>query len=419
MNEEAKRKISKARSQLILRKPFWGFLALHLEAVEGHDMLIPTIAADGERLIYDPDFVLGIDDSSLMCIVSHECFHCAFGHIWRKGNRDALRWNVATDFAANSILGKEGFFVEGMLYDREFDGKSAEEIYDLIPEIKVLIAASGSSGEGGDGSGEGGDAAGEGQKQRGQFAGKAKINDSHSEWGKSDESGKAGLGEDLKDTLGIENGKDGKSMERQWQERVSRARQVAKSQGVGMGNIDELIDELLEPQISWKELLRNSVSSCVCTDYRLMPPNKKHIWRGFYLPSLYGEKIEVAIAIDTSGSMSASEIAAGVAEIRSVCEQFQDYTIHYYQCDDGIQQYIELNPYSEVPNKIRGRGGTSFVPVFKDIKKKGLIISCLAYFTDMMGTFPEEGPEYPTIWVSTSGRIKAPFGEVIDYAKHK
>ena len=419
MNEEARRKVSKARSQLILRKPFWGFLALHLEVVEDNCMPIPTMGADGVVLRYDPDFVLKVEDASLMCVIAHECFHCAFGHIWRHGNREPMRWNVATDFAANCVLKKEGFNTEGMLYDKQFEGKSAEEIYDMLPEIKVSVVSVGASGGEGDGSGSGSGPANESNKQRGQFAGKAKIHDGHSDWDKSNEGGKEGMGNELKNALGIKNGKDGKSLERQWQERASRARQVAKSQGVGMGNVDELIDELLEPQISWKEILRNTVSSCICTNYRLMPPNKKHLWRGIYLPSLYGEKIEAAIAIDTSGSMSASEIAMGIAEIRSVCEQFQDYTIHFYQCDDGVQQYIKIDPYTEVPNKIKGRGGTSFVPVFKDIKKKGLDISLLAYFTDLMGTFPDEQPDYPVIWVATAGRKEVPFGELIDYGKHK
>lgn len=404
MNEEARKKVSKARTQLLLKKPFWGFLALHLEPEERLGMEIPTMGTNGDLLVYDPDFVLKTAEPILMAIVAHEVFHCAFGHIWRCGNRDKMLWNVATDIAANNILAKEGFILEGCIMEPKLAGLSAEEVYEKLPH---------KDGEGGTGAGNGKEG------QRGAGGTKAQIVDDHAPWKEVAGGDKTDIGKDIKEAMGVENGKDRRDLESQWKDRLSRARQVAKSQGVGMGNIDDVIDQTLEPIIPWLEILRNSAQSCICTDYRLLPPNKKHIWRGIYLPSLHGERVEAGIAIDTSGSMSNDEIAVGVNEVRGVCSQFQDYVIHLWQCDDGIQRYDEINPYCEVPNKIRGRGGTSFVPVFKDIEKRGLRISLLVYFTDLDGRFPNNPPDFPVIWVATAGKVQVPFGEVIDYKKHR
>ena len=431
MNEEARKKLTIARSQLILKRPFWGYLALHLEPVEDNNMPYHTLGTDGEKLLYDSDHIMSITEQELQTKIAHEVFHCAFGHIWRRGTRRCDVWNSAADYAANNILVAEKFFAsEGMLLNRAFEGMSAEQVYDkLLEEQEKSKRQEEGDGEG-NGEGEGSSSGDQGKQPDKQpdtseqpgtkddtkpdakddMRGEHPMDD-HSPWDKHNGNDKPGSA--LGEALGIAG--DGKDLEQEWKEQVARARQMAKAQGVGMGSLDQLIDEVLEPQISWKEILRSMIASCMPFDYRMMPPNKKHLWRGIYLPSIYGERVELAIAIDTSGSMSDLEIAQGLAEIISLCSQYQDYTIHYYQCDSGIQYYQELGPYDELPRKISGRGGTSFVPVFNDIKDKGLDISVLVYFTDLYGTFPDEAPPFPTVWITEDKSMskKVPFGEVV------
>jgi predicted metal-dependent peptidase len=59
-----------------------------------------------------------------------------------------------------------------------------------------------------------------------------------------------------------------------------------------------------------------------------------------------------------------------------------------------------------------GGGGTSFVPVFKKVEELGITPALLIYFTDGYGTFPDEPPPYPVIWVMTED-VTPPFGEVV------
>ena len=405
MDESASKRITKARAQLILRKPFFGFLSLRLEPKEmkAEDMPMPTMGTDGERLYYVPEFVNEQSDEHLQSIVCHECLHAALAHIWRRGEREPLRWNLAIDGAVNYQLQEQGFpLPPGLVMLPEAEKLSAEELYARIRQEEQKFSISGAGGE------------------TRQIEGDAW--DDHSQHGKAD-SGDNGDGEGggasrEMESMGkalAEAEKRARELESKWKEWVSQARQIAKSQGTGLGSLEQQIDELLEPRLPWKELLRNFVLSTAKSNYRLIPPNRKHIWRGLYLPSIYGEEVEIAFAVDTSGSMSDEEVKEGLSEVKAICDQFEGYTIHLYQCDYGIQEYRELTAYNfDFPDKIKGRGGTSFVPVFEDIAEKNLNPACLIFFTDLLGDFPDMPPQYPVIWLATTEQ-EVPFGEIIRY----
>lgn len=377
MNAEARRRITKARSQLLLRKPFFGFLSTHLEPIEDNHMLMPTMGTNGEKLYYDADFVEICTDEELQTIICHEVLHAALGHIWRRGIRNPMGWNLAADAVVNYHLEKQGFRLkDGCVRSREAETKSVEELYREMQ-------------------GKGGGKSGTGEMQ-------GELMDDHKSWDKP-----TGDGSDGKSAGGKSKQKDMtveelKGLQDKWKQLTAQARQIEKSQGREKGSLDELIDDLLEPKLSWKDLLRNAVISSVKNDYRFIPPNKRHLWRGMYLPSAYGEEMEIVYAIDTSGSMSTSEIREGLSELKGVCDAFQSYKIHLFQADADVQQYLELTPYNfDFPKKIRGRGGTSFVPVFEDVAKRNIHPSILVYFTDGYGTIPTIKPYYSVLWLIT------------------
>jgi predicted metal-dependent peptidase len=61
---------------------------------------------------------------------AHESEHDARRHGTRRQGRDALEWNICTDYAINCDLIDEGFELpEGALIDRKYKGMSAEDIY--------------------------------------------------------------------------------------------------------------------------------------------------------------------------------------------------------------------------------------------------------------------------------------------------
>jgi predicted metal-dependent peptidase len=198
-----------------------------------------------------------------------------------------------------------------------------------------------------------------------------------------------------------------------WKERLARAAIAAKIQGNLPSDIESLVDAAVEPKLPWRELLRNYVQDATKTEYRMMPPSKRYLHIPIYMPSMKGEFLEIAVAIDTSGSISQPELETFVSEMQGIADQFENYRIHVYACDAAIHGYDVIETHDEWPKSYGGRGGTDFRPVFKDIEEKGLEISVLIYLTDSYGSFPETPPSYPVLWVINQPNREVPFGEQI------
>lgn len=360
----SKERISSQRAKLIIKHPFFGYLALHLEIKE--DPLILTMGTDGENLFFSPEFVNSLSDEDLQVVLMHEVLHCALGHLWRRENREEIRWNIACDYATNNIIKESGVDLPlRVLYDPEFSNLSAEEIYERIEVKKIVLG----------------------------------LLDNHSRWG--------GKGEEKR-----------KELEGRWKSIAKEAIQQTRSQGNLPGSLISQIEEFVEPTLPWRYLLRKFVLSCARNHWTWEKPSKRHIWRDIYLPALKGESFEIVIAIDTSGSISDEELSIALSEINGICRQFEDYLIHLFQCDYSIQDYQLLRPGIPVPKRMKGRGGTSFIPIFEEVKKRGIRPNCLIYFTDLYGDFPKEKPLYPVIWVSYEDK-EVPFGERITIKKRR
>ena len=136
----------------------------------------------------------------------------------------------------------------------------------------------------------------------------------------------------------------------------------------------------------------------------------------FIEPLEYAESFKIAelvIAIDTSGSCSREVVERFMAETERILMRrenfFKKMDIHIIQCDAIIQEHIEIRDIADWKRyrtglTIKGRGGTSFIPVFRLVEKlrehgqlknlKGLL-----YFTDGDGAYPRRGPDYEVAFV--------------------
>jgi len=123
------RKLTRARTQILLNQPFFGALSLRLRLVPA-DVL--TMSTDGRRILYSSKFVEALKPAELE---AHEVLHCALGHHCRRGKRDPQLWNEAADLAINPVLLKNSFTLpSGALIDSAFEDLSAEEIYARLSE---------------------------------------------------------------------------------------------------------------------------------------------------------------------------------------------------------------------------------------------------------------------------------------------
>ena len=368
---KAEKKIVQARVAMLFDHPFFGNLAMFLEVVEKANMFPPTMATDGRHLFYHPDFVSELSLEELTGVIAHEVGHIALLHPPRRHKRSELRWNIACDYAINDLVLKEFKLPQGVLYNPDYADKSAEWIYDRLPEAEC----------------------GRGCSER--------TLDSHEEWtdwGKSTEHEKNG-----------QNGLEG-SLDQDWRERVAQAASQARMQGKLPGHLETVVNGILQPKLDWKTILRDMITSCAKSDFQLVPPNKKHLWRGLYLPSLTGEEISIGVGIDSSGSISDEEVRDFLSELQGICDSYENYTVYLFVADTHIRQRFELHPFDPLPSTITGRGGTSFVETLEEAAR--LPISSFIYMTDLCGAFPEHEPTFPIIWVAV-GDGEAPWGQVI------
>ena len=66
----------------------------------------------------------------------------------------------------------------------------------------------------------------------------------------------------------------------------------------------------------WKEILRQYLTPMFDSTRKWLPPNRRHVYKKMYLPSLRKEKqLNIVIAIDTSGSTRGDVVKTFVSEV--------------------------------------------------------------------------------------------------------
>lgn len=421
----AERLISRARTQLIMDYPWFGSLALKLR-VERADALTQTMATDGTRLYYNAAFVEGMKDGELRAVIAHEVLHCALLHPYRRGDREALRWNIACDEAINEKLAECGLKLPAGVVNGPADrkGMAAEQRYTLLgrqgnqggqPGKPGKPGNGGQGGQAGQGNGPAGrwnvgevlDAPKPGQGGQGKDQGKDKDKGEGGQGnkpGKGKDKGQGGQGKPGQDSGPADGcgqgGQDGLS-ESDWQIAAAQAEKVARAAGKMPGSIAEDIRKTRESRSDWRAILRRFVESTIPIDYSWTSPNRRHIHNGLYLPGVYRENVgELVVAVDTSGSVSGELLDQFQAEIRRLIGEAKPEKTHVVYCDTRVHASDEFEPDGlpfEFQKKL-ARGGTYFQPVFDWVKDKDIRPKALIYLTDLEpGDNPSE-PGYPVLW---------------------
>lgn len=388
MKMDVKNKIAKAKIQLIMDNPFFGYLSLYLKPKALN--IFPTIGVNPEGTLYfNPEWIKKLSINHLKAVIAHEVMHLALMHPLRQGNRNQMAWNIACDLAVNWILIRNNFELpagsvapdyHGQWHGIDVKDKTAEEIYRELLRMARANSGKGSGGVGG------------------------KTLDDHSKWSE-----------------GLANGKkrkvtqaELKKMERRIKKRIAEAYNYAKRKGKLPAGIERLVEELLYPKLPWRAILWRFIQSNIAVDYTYLRPSKKSIAAGVYLPSVKKENLDIMVAIDTSGSISEKELAEFLSELYAIAKSFESTRIHVVTCDAAIQDKFiltERNAGKLKEIKVHGGGGTDFRPVFEYAKK--INARALVYFTDGYGYFPER-EEVKTLWViSKDGTTEVPFGQVV------
>ena len=198
---------------------------------------------------------------------------------------------------------------------------------------------------------------------------------------------------------------------------MNQAANAGRKAGNLPAGIERIVEELLNPRVPWREVLRQFVETVAADDYNWLYPSRRYISMGLYLPSLRSERLkDIIIAVDTSISIGQEELDQFAAEISDILSQYK-VNIDVVYCDteipeDGHQEFSS----EDLPLKLepKGFGGTDFRPPFIWAEEHDKDPACLIYLTDMeCHDFPEP-PNFPTLWVNIGDyENDPPFGEVI------
>jgi predicted metal-dependent peptidase len=283
-------RIQKARTALLLDHPFFGSLLFRLGGRASGS--IQTMATDGVTLFYNPAFVETLNAAELAGVLAHEVMHPGLQHHTRRGDRDRKRWNMACDYAINPLLLDAGLTLpKDVLIDRRFRGMSAERIYNLIEERRDQDGSNGER-ENQDGASSDG-------------ASRKQVDSPNADSEPTAPTIPGGFGQ-LLDAPEPE-GDDGDTVAeqtREWKIAVEQAENVAKLAGKLPVGVNRSFEQSEPAGVDWRELLRRAWSETIPSDYSWMPPNRRHIWAGLYLPGVRCEGAgEIAIAVDYSGSI--------------------------------------------------------------------------------------------------------------------
>ena len=124
-------------------------------------------------------------------------------------------------------------------------------------------------------------------------------------------------------------------------------------------------------------------------------------------------KVDLAICLDTSGSMSADEIASACAEIRAIADYVE--ALHLVVADAKVQEAVELPELERWMRRgrARGGGGTDHRPVFAWVGERSIRPDLFIGMTDLYSRFPTRAPRYPVLWLVPEQHGKLPFGRRI------
>ena len=380
-NEDAYNDLIVAKSQLLKEFPFWGILGLTVVLVERPDDELPTLATDGMHIFYNAKFTASLTKGERVFAIAHELFHGLYDHagnssrfehytgvnmkrLFEEGDQEKIKegmrlkmlWNFAADFIVNGGLVEAhvGEFIKtiNILYDDEYLGWAVEDVYDdllknpeKIPQgaqcldehIEVEVVSD-------------------------EEAAKAKAE------GKEREGGKLVMGESEYEKLKYD-----------WKETMISAAAAQKEHeqrestaaGCIPSAIQRLIDELAKPKVNWRQALRRAVQRIIHRRYSYKSPNKGLFSRGITIPGFRDSvnKLDVAIFVDTSGSVSEEQLTAFITEFKGMMDAFPRYKIHAHcfdgaVCEDSVIKLEKSHGQEgwdhirKFINRISGGGGT-------------------------------------------------------------
>jgi predicted metal-dependent peptidase len=191
--------------------------------------------------------------------------------------------------------------------------------------------------------------------------------------------------------------------------------------GKGGGGLNRELEDLMHPEVDWKEVLKEFVrSTCNAKDassWRRV--NRRFLGSDMYMPTLIGEKVgHLVIGIDTSGSVGGKELSEFLSEVQGIAEEVHPEKVDLIYWDGAVAGHEEYdgNTVSNIVSSTqpKGGGGTDPTCVMHYLKENAIRPEAIIMLTDgYIGNWGDEW-DAPILWtIVRNSKTYAPVGKTI------
>lgn len=370
--------MSRAKIGLMYNRSTAFYAAVAMRLPFHWDNSQPTAYTDYKSIGYNTEFFMELSPDERVFLLAHEAMHVAHMHNFRIGNRDHKLWNNACDYAINSDLRKAGLKLPlGGLYNKEYEGMSAEQIYDLLVQSNKQPSNAWDD-----------------------------LRSPEGDPSKEDSNG-----------LPVLSDAAMQEIREQIQDIVLQAATQVRMQGQENSipaEIQVFLNKLINPQIPWGVVLQRYLKALTRSGYTWRKRNRRY--PDVYLPGIESHSLmDIAVAWDMSGSVSDAETTAFASECTSIFRMMKPKKVTLVQFDTRVFQVDVLKSFLDIAKlKLKGRGGTNLNPValWTQENKPHLTI----IFTDGQFSRPMEKFHGNVIWlVHNNPSFTSNVGRVIHY----
>ena len=346
---------------LLIKEPFYGLFMLNLNRYYSDKVPTAGVRLNGINfeLAVNKDFFENLSENEAIAVLKHEVSHIIYKHpIYGPEYSNHTRFNYAADLEVNSAIPElqKIPYVYPALFN--FDSfKGTKWYYDNLPDFPQNGSTSTANGGG-------------------------ELVDDHSSWKEA-----SNISESEKQLISNQVDFIAKNT----------VEQVKKTYGNIPGQFKEYIDSLfkIKKQVfNWKAYFRRVIGNLITSELKLtkMRPSRR-------FPDGRGvrfiRKPHILVGIDTSGSVSMSELKDFFSEIYHLWRSGVKVTID--ECDTRITKTWEYNGKFEI--EICGRGGTDLNPVIDHYNSNKKEFSTLVMFTDGEFYLNELHKTRDVVWV--------------------